>query len=174
MYVRDEIKVSVNWLSRILQDCLTSPPPTFYFVRNFTIYTMFICHIYYIGMGLGQTHLCSKSILSSFMQKCDLVFIPIMPPPLHVCKSEFAGIFYLIPQTILLQRILPVASSGEKSVNQFCMIDTRASKPTSVAHVTSHLTISRRRQFNVDSVMRITYNMAQKDPYLKKNLTDTY
>ena len=29
--------------------------------------------------------------------------------------------------------------------------------PTSVAHVTSHLTISRRRQFKVDSVIRITY-----------------
>lgn len=28
--------------------------------------------------------------------------------------------------------------------------------PTSVAHVTSHLTISRRRQLSVDRVMRIT------------------
>jgi len=28
--------------------------------------------------------------------------------------------------------------------------------PTSVAHVTSHLTISRRRQLRVDRVMRIT------------------
>ncbi len=56
-------------------------------------------------------------------------------------------------------KVLPVASSGEKRVNQFCMIETRASKPTSVAHVTSHLTISRRRQFNVDNVMRITLNI---------------
>lgn len=53
--------------------------------------------------------------------------------------------------------LIPVASVGVNSWYQFCMIDTRASTPTSVAHVTSQRTISRRRQFSDDSVMRITW-----------------
>lgn len=40
--------------------------------------------------------------------------------------------------------------------NQFCIIESSASSPSSVAHVTSHRTISRRRQFTADSVMRST------------------
>jgi len=50
----------------------------------------------------------------------------------------------------------PVASVGVKSWYQLCMMDSRASKPTSVAHVTSQRTISLRRQFTDDSVIRIT------------------
>jgi hypothetical protein len=51
---------------------------------------------------------------------------------------------------------VPVASVGVNSWYQFCMIDTSASTPTSVAQVTSQRTISRRRQFSDDKVIRIT------------------
>lgn len=51
---------------------------------------------------------------------------------------------------------LPVASVGVKSWYQLLMMDMRASNPTSVAHVTSHRTISRRRQLSDERVMRIT------------------
>ena len=50
----------------------------------------------------------------------------------------------------------PVASIGWKSEYQFCIMETKACIPTSVAHVTSHLTISRLRQFMVIKVIRMT------------------
>jgi len=56
----------------------------------------------------------------------------------------------------------PVASVGVNSWNQFCITDVRASMPTSVAQVTNHRTISRRRQFKEASVMRITCNPSSK------------
>lgn len=56
----------------------------------------------------------------------------------------------------LTEHASPVASSGVKSVNQFCMMECKASYPISVAHVTSHRTISRRLQFTIRSVIRMT------------------
>ena len=52
---------------------------------------------------------------------------------------------------------VPVASVGVNSWYQFCMMDTSASTPTSVAQVTSQRTISRRRQLRDDNVIRITW-----------------
>lgn len=49
-----------------------------------------------------------------------------------------------------------MASVGVNNWYQFCMIETRASTPTSVAQVTSHRTISLLRQFRDDRVIRIT------------------
>lgn len=43
-----------------------------------------------------------------------------------------------------------------KQTYQFCIIDSNASAPISIAHVTSHLTISLRLQFSDARVIRIT------------------
>lgn len=57
---------------------------------------------------------------------------------------------------------LPVASVGVNSWYQFCIMDTSASTPTSVAQVTSQRTISRRRQLRDDNVIRITWRNQQQ------------
>jgi len=58
---------------------------------------------------------------------------------------------------------IPVASVGVKSWYQLLMMDMSASSPTSVAHVTSHLTISRRRQFREDKVILMTCRPNSKE-----------
>ena len=50
----------------------------------------------------------------------------------------------------------PVASVGVNKCFQVCINEIKASIPTSVAQVTNHRTISRRRQFNEVSVILMT------------------
>lgn len=69
-------------------------------------------------------------------------------------KFKFSRMIVLCDITVVATG--PVASVAVKNWYQFCIIDIRASTPTSVAHVTNHRTISLRRQFNDDNVIRIT------------------
>ena len=57
----------------------------------------------------------------------------------------------------------PVASVGVKRPYQLCMIETNASKPTSVAQVTNHRTMSLLRQLKDDKVIRITWRPNSND-----------
>lgn len=65
---------------------------------------------------------------------------------------------------------VPVASVGVNNWNQFCITEVRASMPTSVAHVTNHRTISRLRQFNEASVMRITFRNHKKSHVISQRI----
>ena len=81
-----------------------------------------------------------------------------LPQDLHRDNKELVMVWHaILTRQDSKFRLVPVASVGVNSWYQFCMMDTSASTPTSVAQVTSQRTISRRRQFSDDNVIRITW-----------------
>lgn len=74
---------------------------------------------------------------------------------------------------ILLKNLVP--HRGKITVKHRSGNAKSSNLPTSVAHVTSHRTISRRRQFSVESVIRITCELlGHKQKTCKEKTTNRY
>ncbi len=73
------------------------------------------------------------------------------------CWAKFRFSLITVACDMIVLATRPVASVGVNKCFHVCMRDTMASRPTSVAQVTNHLTISLRLQFNEVSVILITY-----------------
>ena len=104
-------KVSVDVLSCIRTRQLDPLPPSFYLVRDFTNYVIFIYHIYTSGWVRSDTFVfkinfqlsCKSAILYIGFSKSN----PGPPPSPYLVRiqhSEFTKTFDLIPQFKLLHK----------------------------------------------------------------------
>ena len=72
------------------------------------------------------------------------------------CWAKSSPSLTIVPCDMMVVATWPTASVGVKNLLHDCINDSTAWSPSSVAHVTIHRTISRRRQFSDVSVIRIT------------------